>query len=443
MTQIKLKPQASLRVLGAFALQFDGQLVTSFPTDKARALLAYLALEAGRSHVREQLAALLWPKIAGELALTNLRKTLHRLRETLNATAPGMSDILLTSTRQTIQLNAERLAVDSADFERLLTSCTIHPHPSLHHCDECLARLEQAAELYRGELLAGLGLADAPAFEEWLLLRREALHQQLLGALSTLAAAYEARGEYERAHAYATRQLNEDPYREEAHRQVMRLLAQRGLAHQALAQYERCREVLANELGVEPEAATTALYEQIRRRQLVNQQTRRAGDKEQELQDQSSLSPPPPVSPSERQDWGEMPAVDSFQGREAELATLERWLGPERCRLVVVLGMGGAGKTALAAQVVRRVADQFDIVIWRSLLNAPPLAELLRGWLQVIARQTAHTLPASLDEQLRLLLDALRRQRCLLVLDNAESILQAGAQAGVARPGYEDFGQLI
>jgi WD40 repeat protein/DNA-binding SARP family transcriptional activator len=433
--EMKSMPQASLRVLGAFTLQLDDQLVTGFATDKARALLAYLALEAERSHAREQLAALLWPKIAGESALTNLRKTLHRLRETLDAAVPGVSDILLVSTRQTIQLNAERLAVDCVDFERLLTSCTSHPHPSLHHCDECLARLDQAAELYRGELLAGFGLADAPPFEEWLLLRREALHQRFLGALSTLATIHEARGEYERAHTYATRQLTEDPYREEAHRQVMRLLAQRGLAHQALAQYATSQRLLAAELGVEPEAATTALYEQIRDNKLRIENG--------ELKKASTPNSPFSILHSQLQDWGEMPAVDSFQGREAELDTLERWMVPERCRLVVVLGMGGAGKTALAAQAVRRIADQFDIVIWRSLLNAPPLDELLRGWLEVIARQTAHTLPDGLDDRLRLLLDALRRQRCLLVLDNAESILQAGAQAGAARPGYEDYGQLI
>ncbi len=104
--------------------------------------------------------------------------------------------------------------------------------------------------------------------------------------------------------------------------------------------------------------------------------------------------------------------------------------------------MGGAGKTTLAAAVVRAAAPTFEVVIWRSLLNAPPLAEIVQNWLQILARQTLSTLPDSVDEQLRLLLTYLRQQRCLLVLDNLESILQPGA-AGEMRPGYEGYAQLL
>ena len=140
-----------------------------------------------------------------------------------------------------------------------------------------------------------------------------------------------------------------------------------------------------------------------------------------------------------------MPAVEHLLGRAAEIAQVTGWLGSKagaRCRLVAVLGMGGAGKTTLAAAVVRAAAPTFEIVIWRSLLNAPPLAEIVQNWLQILARQTLSTLPDSVDEQLRLLLTYLRQQRCLLVLDNLESILQPGA-AGEMRPGYEGYAQLL
>ena len=92
----------------------------------------------------------------------------------------------------------------------------------------------------------------------------------------------------------------------------------------------------------------------------------------------------------------------------------------------------------LAAAVVKTVAGHFDRVIWRSLLNAPPLDELLRPVLQALAGPPLTELPAGLDEQLALLLDGLRPHRCLLMLDNLESLLQGDGQ-GQMRPGYEGY----
>ncbi len=105
--------------------------------------------------------------------------------------------------------------------------------------------------------------------------------------------------------------------------------------------------------------------------------------------------------------------------------------------------MGGMGKTSLTAHVAKQVADQFDIVIWRSLLNAPPLTDILHDWLQCLSNQQLVQLPEKLDAQLALLFEYLRQQRCLLVLDNAESIMQDGERAGLYRPGYEAYGKLF
>ena len=111
-----------------------------------------------------------------------------------------------------------------------------HRTNSLHHCSACLSQLAQAVALYQDELLAGFSLPDAPAYEEWLALRRELLHQKALMTLKNLADAFEAQGELTKAHHYASRQLRLDPYQEHTHRQVMRTLARRGLPDQALAQ---------------------------------------------------------------------------------------------------------------------------------------------------------------------------------------------------------------
>lgn len=142
-------------------------------------------------------------------------------------------------------------------------------------------------------------------------------------------------------------------------------------------------------------------------------------------------------------DWGDVPESSQFWGREAELQQLYAWVSTQACRVVAVLGIGGVGKTTLAARLVRTCAGGFDLVIWRSLLNAPPLGELLKEWLRILSQQQlAHT-PERLDEQLRLLFDYLRQRRCLLILDNAEGIMQGGEPVGQYRTGYGEYGQLL
>lgn len=146
--------------------------------------------------------------------------------------------------------------------------------------------------------------------------------------------------------------------------------------------------------------------------------------------------------PSPHVDWGEATDVSLFCGRGTELATLTRWIGQERCRLVGIFGMGGMGKTAIATRLAQQIQGQFDRVIWRSLRNAPPLQDLLTDLLQFCANHTPD-LPTSLDRQLLCLLEGLRRHRCLLILDNAESLLDQGDRSGWYRPGYEGYGRLF
>lgn len=427
-----------IRCFGAFEIQSGGTRIHAFPTHKIRALLAYLALETGQAHQRELLAGLLWPEMGQAAALNNLRLALHRLRETLDKVQPAISATLLQSTRQTLALNAAVVTVDVGLFQHLLATCAAHTHTELARCPACLARLQQAVDLYRGELLADFRLTDAPAFEEWLLLLREMLHQQALATLHLLVQIYEQQGADEQAHDYASRQLALDPSREEVHRRLMRNLARRGQYAEALAQYESCRRILREQLNVAPDLETVALYEQIRTGHF-DQGTRRQEQQNATLP--RSPAHPLPDAPS-RQGWSAAPTINKFYGRQAELVQMEQWLVRERCRLVAVLGIGGVGKTTLTAATVNVVAPVFDRVLWRSLLNAPPLDELLVDMLQRLADERLHEMPTGLDAQLTLLLDYLRQQRCLLVLDNLESILQSD-QPGHMQPGYAGYAQLL
>ncbi|MCS6812476.1 MAG: NB-ARC domain-containing protein [Cyanobacteria bacterium] len=146
-----------------------------------------------------------------------------------------------------------------------------------------------------------------------------------------------------------------------------------------------------------------------------------------------------------QQSWGEAPDTTTIYGRDEELAMLTQWIvggfasdqPHQRCRLVMVLGMGGIGKTTVATRLARMLQDQFDRVIWRSLLNAPPLTDLLDDLLRFLTNEPDR------QNDLAHLLDCLRSHRCLLVLDNAESILQSGSHAGSYRPGYEGYGDLL
>ena len=147
--------------------------------------------------------------------------------------------------------------------------------------------------------------------------------------------------------------------------------------------------------------------------------------------------------PPLRRDWGEAIDVSAFYGRERELVELEQWIVDERCRLVALLSQGGYGKTTLSVKLTQQIERHFDFVIWRSLQHAPPLERLLAEYLMFLSEQHQTDLPESAGERMTLLLAYLRHARCLLALDNVETILQARNRAGTYRAGYEGYGQFF
>jgi DNA-binding SARP family transcriptional activator/predicted ATPase len=334
----------SLSLLGPFHATLDGDPIVGFESNKARALLAYLAVEAGRMHHREHLADLLWPAFPGRGALSNLRYTLSNLRQAIGDRQARPPYLIVT--RDTILFNVDSdYSLDVATFRELVEPKAAGPQE--------IDRLERALALYRGSFLEGFSVRDSFPFEEWALFKREEIGRQVMAALHRLATIYEQRGQYEQAIAHARHQLELEPWQEEAHRHLMRLLALSGQRSTALAQYNICRSQLAEELGVEPTAETTALYESIRSGMLSEKPgplgTRPAGGPAS-IRPASPRVPPPP-----------------FVAREQELARLNQLLDTVLAgqgQVVFVTGEAGSGKTALMHEFSRQaMAAHGNVVV--------------------------------------------------------------------------------
>ncbi len=381
-----------------------GHPITGFESNKVWALLTYLIVEADRPHQRDALAGLLWPDQPDPVARHNLRQALANLRQVLgdaSATPP-----FLRITRATIQFNAaSEYDLDVSALVAHLDSCARHDHQQLKLCAFCARQRRQAVALYRGSFLEQFFVHDSVAFDEWIFLKREYFQQCALDALALLVGYYQRRSEYADATSMARRMLAIDPLRESAQRDLMRLLAVSGQRSAALAQYERCRRVLQDELGIEPEAETIALYQRISDGTLAA----RARPALASFLLQPSRDLPAPTA--------------QMIGRAATLAMLVARLRQGSPRLLTLTGPPGIGKTRLAQEIARTLHDDFEDGV-----GLVALAPIRDPALVAPAIVQALGLKANGEHSaLELLKSYLSDKSLLLLLDNFEQVIAAAS----------------
>ncbi len=407
--------------LGPLHIRLGEQSLTGFSTMKALALLVYLITTPG-VHTRDTLANLLWSDMPEQQAKKNLRNALPNLRVLVGSH--------LRITRHSVAF--DRTSPYRLDVEEFCATVRAPATPTTLH---------NALSLYRGDFLRDFFVRDAPAFEDWALIEREHLRTIALDGFQLLATQCIAQRNVELGLQTTQRLLALDAWRETAHQQHMILLAYSGQRNAALHQYEACRALLDRELGVEPMAETTALYEHIKAGAFPSTSTLTP------LLAQHTRGPGPQV------DWNGFPTRTTVSGRQTELACVQQWLA-DGVGLGGIFGLGGQGKTALAAHLAWSLTEEGagtaaprlgvegpDVthILWRSLAHATPFTTWLHSCLTWLTNQPVLTLPTLVDEQCALLVAALRQRRCLLILDNLEGLLHDGAW----RPGYEAYGELL
>ncbi|MGW8249010.1 MAG: nSTAND1 domain-containing NTPase, partial [Anaerolineales bacterium] len=391
-------------------------------SDKVRALLAYLAMEADHPHRREKLAGLLWPGYPEDSARASLRRALADLRQAIGDEEGNPP--YLQVTRQTIQFDCSSHAwVDASAFAALSKNSKPADVNNGTSWEEALA-------LYRGEFMEGFSLPDSPEFEGWLVVTREQFKRQVLETLERLVGSLEERGEYRRGLGYAWRAVELDPLRESAQRGLMRLLALSGQRQAALMQYETCAQALKSELEVEPSAETRELYQRILREDWPSAVSAETG---------VEIRPAREVGECPYRGLASFREQDApfFFGREEFTQQLLRVIHQPPV-LAVILGPSGSGKSSVAhAGLLPHLRVSGDWLIVQCRPGVRPHYSLAAALLLYLEPQLSETDrliesqkladaliqgDASLEQVLGRTLELNGEGHCLLLVDQFEEL---------------------
>jgi predicted ATPase/DNA-binding SARP family transcriptional activator/DNA-binding CsgD family transcriptional regulator len=382
-----------VRLLGGFRVSVGFRTIEegAWRLRKSAALIKLLALSRGYRLHREQIMEALWPDLGKSAASNNLRQALHVARRTLHHEQGSAARYLALQGEQLLLCPEGSLWLDVEAFEEATRSARRGRGPAAYRA---------AIDLYAGELL------PEDRYEEWAEERRRELQETYLSLLLGLASAYEERGDHGSAAEALQKILAEEPTREEAHAHLMHIHALSGRTAAALEQYERMKEVLSRELGMEPNASSKALREDISQGKYPPSRGT-GGDLPVEVEGASRHN-----LPIQR---------TSFVGREHELIDVKRELA--MTRLLTLTGGGGSGKTRLALEVAGHLVGAYPDGAW--LVELAPLSET-----RLVPQEVARILEVP-EQPGRPILDTLaenyRQKELLIILDNCEHLVDAGA----------------
>lgn len=390
-------PKLVIKCFGNFRVELNGKVVSTFETDKTRALLVYLALEFARPLRRSHIAGILWSDETEERALHNLRQTLSYLRKTLGERIESPHFII--ADRETIYINSRAdVWVDCVAFNHTLADAYRHYQSQIGVGFINPRLLKKALTYFNGEFLSQFTNIKSVLYEEWIMLLREEFNLQAIKALSMLVEYHERRSEYHLAIEMASKIVELCPWDESVRNHVIRLLGVDQQWSAAISQYYALKRYLADQLSVIPSHQSIALYEQI---------CKAAEGKSKILPEFAPYRYSIPQSHI------------NFVGRETDMDRVTELIVSPEYRLVTIVGLGGIGKSRFAIEIAKQFVGIFpDGVYFVSLVSA-------KGSEQIITL-IAESLGLIFSDQSttqKQLLDHLRDKKSLLVLDNFEHLL--------------------
>ncbi|MEW5958860.1 MAG: AAA family ATPase [Chloroflexota bacterium] len=322
-------PPLTIYTLGRFAVYRVQELIddSAWNRRKAKSLFKLLLLAPQHQLLKDQILEWLWPDQDTDRANNNLHRTLFVLRRVLQPELTNASDsgyVLFKGDKLTLSAAASAW-IDVAEFERLiqLGRQQFDPLPSF----------EAARALYQGDFL------PEDLYEDWAGRHRQTYRAAYCSLVGQMARLYTQNAAYQEAIHCLLDLLRLDPTREESYRQLMQLYTQIGERHQAIQLYQQVHQTLQGELGIEPSAETTALYQAI----VENRW--------------QPPSKPAGVSaliktPVRRLDTCERPALIGREPELRELGTLFQQVETRRGSVVILSGEQGVGKTRLAEEII-------------------------------------------------------------------------------------------
>ncbi|AIE86361.1 AfsR/SARP family transcriptional regulator [Fimbriimonas ginsengisoli] len=397
-----------IEMLGALRVTGQDVSIDRFRTRRVALLLAYLACYRNRVHFRDEVGELLWPETDPVAIGRNLRQALTSLRHVVEP-PPLPPGSILQVQQARLRLNPELVSTDVGEFEQSISEAR-----RKGDAPERIPLLRRAIDLYKGEFLPGYS-------EDWVTQERLRLDDLYVYSLRKLIDHCKQTKNPEESVYYLRLALEKERLNEELHVCLMEEYLASGRPASAIQQFEDLRRQLEDHLGEEPGQAAFDLYEKAQRTTdpSVQTPTRRAAP-----------NPPPRLQPEIEEEGAPAPTVrlpvhlTRFCGRQEEVAyTLDHLLYRD-VRLTTLLGPAGTGKTRLAAEVGRRLAETGEWNVW-----FVPLADVSDGSTVMDAIfELLKARGAGNQDPLDRLRNTLHgRQNNLLILDNLEHIVEDAA----------------